>query len=175
MTPELPRAPISEPRLTAWQTSSIDSAVRSSVLTDSSVSDMFVPVSPSGTGYTFRRLSSSWCARNASRKRRTACRRSAAPKRVSVGIGAQRTGVLASPCSIDGSRISTEKGVRTMSSVCDVCAKKPVFGMSISHSHRRTKRRWNPNIQRVRAIVDGSPKRVNVCTSCLKAGKVVKA
>jgi large subunit ribosomal protein L28 len=62
-----------------------------------------------------------------------------------------------------------------MSSVCYGCAKKPIFGMSLSHSHRRTKRRWNPNIQRVRAIVDGSPKRVNVCTSCLKAGKIVKA
>jgi large subunit ribosomal protein L28 len=66
------------------------------------------------------------------------------------------------------------KGVLAMSSVCDVCGKKPIFGMKLSHSHRRTKRRWNPNIQRVRAIVNGSPKRVNVCTSCLKAGKVVK-
>ena len=47
-----------------------------------------------------------------------------------------------------------------MSSVCDVCGKKPIFGMKLSHSHRRTKRRWNPNMQRVRAIVNGSPKRV---------------
>jgi len=46
--------------------------------------------------------------------------------------------------------------------------------MAVSHSHRRTKRRWNPNIQRVRAIVDGAPRRVNVCTSCLKANKVTK-
>jgi large subunit ribosomal protein L28 len=46
--------------------------------------------------------------------------------------------------------------------------------MAISHSHRRTKRRWNPNIQRVRALVNGSPKRIRVCTSCLKAGKVQK-
>jgi large subunit ribosomal protein L28 len=62
-----------------------------------------------------------------------------------------------------------------MASVCDVCGKKPSFGMSISHSHRRTRRRWSPNIQRVRAVVNGSPKRVNVCTGCLKAGKIVKA
>ena len=62
-----------------------------------------------------------------------------------------------------------------MASVCDVCGKKPSFGMTISHSHRRTRRRWSPNIQRVRAIVGGSPKRVNVCTRCLKAGKIVKA
>ena len=60
-----------------------------------------------------------------------------------------------------------------MASVCDVCGKKPSFGMNVSHSHRRTKRRWNPNIQRVKALVNGvTPKRVNVCTSCLKAGKV---
>jgi len=44
----------------------------------------------------------------------------------------------------------------------------------VSHSHRRTKRRFNPNIQRVRAIVAGTPKRLNVCTSCLKAGKVTR-
>ncbi len=44
-----------------------------------------------------------------------------------------------------------------MAAVCEVCGKKPSFGMNISHSHRRTKRRWDPNIQRVRALVDGSP------------------
>jgi large subunit ribosomal protein L28 len=73
-----------------------------------------------------------------------------------------------------------ERGVSSiaswpMASVCEVCGKKPSWGMSVSHSHRRTKRRWNPNIQRVRALVNGSVKRVNVCTGCLKAGKIVKA
>jgi large subunit ribosomal protein L28 len=58
---------------------------------------------------------------------------------------------------------------------CDVCGKGPGFGHSISHSHRRTKRRWNPNIQRVRAAAGGgTTKRINVCTSCLKAGKVAR-
>ena len=61
-----------------------------------------------------------------------------------------------------------------MASVCEVCGKHPIFGKSLSHSHRRTNRCWNPNVQKVRAIVNGSPKRVNVCTSCLKAGKVQK-
>ncbi len=61
-----------------------------------------------------------------------------------------------------------------MASVCEVCGKHPSFGMSISHSHVRSKRRWNPNIQRIRAVVNGAPKRVNACTSCIKAGKVVK-
>jgi large subunit ribosomal protein L28 len=64
--------------------------------------------------------------------------------------------------------------VFTMASVCEVCGKKPQFGMRLSHSHRRTKRRWNPNVQRVRAIVNGAPRRIHVCTSCLKAGKVQK-
>ena len=60
-------------------------------------------------------------------------------------------------------------------SVCEICVKKPWFGKSLSHSHRRTNRRWNPNIQRVRAVVGKSTKRMNVCTGCIKAGKVVKA
>ncbi|CAB4890262.1 unannotated protein [freshwater metagenome] len=47
--------------------------------------------------------------------------------------------------------------------------------MSVSHSHRRTKRRWNPNIQKVRALVGKTPTRINVCTGCIKSGKIVKA
>ena len=61
-----------------------------------------------------------------------------------------------------------------MAAVCQVCGKHPSFGHNISHSHRRTKRRWNPNIQRIRAVVNGSTKRIDVCTSCIKAGKVTK-
>jgi large subunit ribosomal protein L28 len=59
-----------------------------------------------------------------------------------------------------------------VASVCEVCGKKPTFGNNISHSHRRTRRRWNPNIQSVRAVVGGTAKRLKVCTSCIKAGKV---
>lgn len=62
-----------------------------------------------------------------------------------------------------------------MASKCEVCGKGPSWGMSVSHSHRRTKRRWNPNIQRIRTSVNGASKRVNVCTGCIKSGKVVKA
>ncbi|MGH3924573.1 MAG: 50S ribosomal protein L28 [Pseudonocardiaceae bacterium] len=62
-----------------------------------------------------------------------------------------------------------------MASVCDICGRHPGFGMKVSHSHRRSNRRWNPNVQRVRAMVDGVPRRVNVCTKCLKAGKVQRA
>jgi large subunit ribosomal protein L28 len=62
-----------------------------------------------------------------------------------------------------------------MAAVCDICGRKPGFGMQVSHSHRRSNRRWEPNIQRVRAIVNGAPKRVHVCAKCLKAGKVQRA
>ena len=61
-----------------------------------------------------------------------------------------------------------------MAAVCEICGKKPFFGMSVSHSHRRTQRRWNPNVQRVRALVNGTPGRLYACTSCIKAGKVTK-
>lgn len=62
-----------------------------------------------------------------------------------------------------------------MAAVCEICGKKPGFGNSVSHSNRKTRRRWNPNIQRVRALVGGTNRRLYVCTGCIKAGKVVKA
>ena len=61
-----------------------------------------------------------------------------------------------------------------MASVCDVCGKGPGFGNNVSFSHRRTRRRFDPNIQTVRAMVGGNRKRMNVCTSCIKAGKVTR-
>ena len=61
-----------------------------------------------------------------------------------------------------------------MAAKCDVCAKGPGFGHNVPWSKKKTNRRWNPNIQRVRALVNGAPKRLNVCTSCLKAGKVTR-
>ena len=61
-----------------------------------------------------------------------------------------------------------------MSKACEICGKKPVAGNNVSHAHNKTKRRFFPNLQSVRALVDGVPKKVSVCTSCLKAGKVIK-
>ena len=62
-----------------------------------------------------------------------------------------------------------------MAKVCHSCGKKPAFGQSRSHSMVATKRRFNPNLQRVRLVLDGKQTRDYVCTRCLKAGKVTKA
>ena len=59
-----------------------------------------------------------------------------------------------------------------MANYCEICGKKTTTGMNVSHSHLKTKRTWKPNIQRVRAKVDGKVKRLNVCTRCLRSGKV---
>ena len=62
-----------------------------------------------------------------------------------------------------------------MAKICAVCGKKPSFGHNRSHSMVATKRRFDPNLQRVRVILDGRATRAYVCTKCLKAGKVEKA
>ncbi len=62
-----------------------------------------------------------------------------------------------------------------MARVCEVCGKGPQFGHRISHAHNLTKRRWNVNLQTVRVVVNGGRRRLRVCTSCLRSGKVRKA
>ena len=62
-----------------------------------------------------------------------------------------------------------------MAQQCDICGKKPQAGNRISHAHNVTKRRWNVNLRPVHAKVNGQGKRIRVCTSCLRSGKVVKA
>ncbi len=62
-----------------------------------------------------------------------------------------------------------------MARICEVCGKKPISGNNVSHSHHKTRRRWLPNLQRVRAHVNGVVKRIKVCTNCLKSNKVIKA
>ena len=59
-----------------------------------------------------------------------------------------------------------------MANYCEICGKKTTTGMNVSHSHLKTKRTWKPNIQRVRAKVDGKVTRLSVCTRCLRSGKV---
>jgi len=62
-----------------------------------------------------------------------------------------------------------------MAKVCHSCGKGPAFGNSRSRSMVATRRRFDPNLQKVRIVEDGAPHRVYVCTRCLKAGKVTKA
>jgi large subunit ribosomal protein L28 len=62
-----------------------------------------------------------------------------------------------------------------MAKTCELCGRGPQFGNRISHAHNVTKRRWNLNLQTVRAVVNGASKRIRVCTSCIKSGKVQKA
>jgi large subunit ribosomal protein L28 len=67
-------------------------------------------------------------------------------------------------------------GVIVMAQVCELCGKGPQFGNNISHANNVTRRRWNPNLQSVKAAAPsgGGTKRVRVCTSCIKSGKVIK-
>ncbi|MFH0777937.1 MAG: 50S ribosomal protein L28 [Candidatus Eisenbacteria bacterium] len=62
-----------------------------------------------------------------------------------------------------------------MSRRCDICGKGVQFGAAISHAHNVTKRRWQPNLQRIKVVVDGVPKKLNVCTRCLRSDFVRKA
>ena len=62
-----------------------------------------------------------------------------------------------------------------MSKVCDVCGKKPMTGHNVSHSHRLTNRRWLPNLQKIKIVVDGEVKRMRVCTECVRSGRVKTA
>ncbi|MGC9512087.1 MAG: 50S ribosomal protein L28 [Fidelibacterota bacterium] len=62
-----------------------------------------------------------------------------------------------------------------MSKVCDICGKGPVYGNNVSHSHNKTRRRWEPNLQKVRIETNGTVKRIKVCTTCLKSNRVTKA
>ncbi|UCG06080.1 MAG: 50S ribosomal protein L28 [Desulfobacterales bacterium] len=62
-----------------------------------------------------------------------------------------------------------------MAKMCEICGKKPLAGHNISHAHNVSKRRFNPNLQRVRAISNGRMKKMMVCTNCIKSGNVVKA
>nr|WP_122013321.1 50S ribosomal protein L28 [Maliibacterium massiliense] len=62
-----------------------------------------------------------------------------------------------------------------MAKFCEVCGKGMMSGNNVSHSHRKTRRIWAPNIQRVRAVVNGTPCTLHVCTRCLRSGKVQRS
>ena len=60
----------------------------------------------------------------------------------------------------------------TMAQRCEICGKGPITGHRISHAHNLTKRRWIPNLQRVKVMRKGKKTTITVCSSCMKAGKV---
>ena len=62
-----------------------------------------------------------------------------------------------------------------MAWICTVCGKRPSVGNNVSHANNKAKRRWLPNLQRVKAKVEGRVKRIRVCTNCIRSGKVEKA
>jgi len=59
--------------------------------------------------------------------------------------------------------------------VCSICGKKPMSGNNVSHSNKKTRRKWLPNLQKIKAEIDGEAKKIRVCTSCIRSGKVKKA
>ncbi|MDX1583344.1 MAG: 50S ribosomal protein L28 [Thermoanaerobaculia bacterium] len=62
-----------------------------------------------------------------------------------------------------------------MARKCEVCGKKPAYGKNVSHAHNVTSRRWLPNLQNIRAMVNGGVRRIRVCTRCIRSGKIQKA
>lgn len=58
---------------------------------------------------------------------------------------------------------------------CEICEKGPAAGKTISHSKRTTNRRFLPNIQKIRVVLSGRVQRANVCTNCIKSGRIQKA
>jgi large subunit ribosomal protein L28 len=61
-----------------------------------------------------------------------------------------------------------------MANICQMCGKGRLVGNKVSHSNIKTKRVQRPNLQRVKALVDGAPVRIRVCTRCLRSGAVTK-
>lgn len=61
-----------------------------------------------------------------------------------------------------------------MSRKCEICGKGPIVGNKVSHAHNLTKRRWLPNLKKVKANVNGTSKTLKVCTACIRSGAVVK-
>ena len=62
-----------------------------------------------------------------------------------------------------------------MSKVCEICGKGVSFGNNVSHANNKTRRTWHPNLQKVKAIRQGTVKSIKVCTRCIRSGHVIKA
>lgn len=62
-----------------------------------------------------------------------------------------------------------------MAFVCEICSKRPQSGNNVSHANNKTRRVFNPNLQTVKALINGAAKRIRVCTRCLRSGFVKKS
>ncbi len=62
-----------------------------------------------------------------------------------------------------------------MPRVCHVCGKGRISGNKVSHAMNHTRRTWKPNLRRIKANINGSPRRVMVCARCLKSNKIERA
>ena len=62
-----------------------------------------------------------------------------------------------------------------MAQKCEICGKGPQYGNVVSHANNTRRRRWNPNLRRVRAVVGGAKKHIRACTECIRLGRVKKA
>jgi len=74
-----------------------------------------------------------------------------------------------------GSQRIDRRKDRSMARVCSICGKKPVVGHNVSHAHNKSKRLWKPNLQKIHILENGQSVRRQVCTRCLRSGKVQKA
>jgi len=62
-----------------------------------------------------------------------------------------------------------------MAANCAICGKGPVYGNNVSHANNKTKRRWNPNLQSVKAVFQGKVKKIRACSRCIRTGSIVKS
>ncbi|MBI5492092.1 MAG: 50S ribosomal protein L28 [Deltaproteobacteria bacterium] len=62
-----------------------------------------------------------------------------------------------------------------MAANCEICGKGPVYGNNVSHANNKTRRRWNPNLQTVKAVQNGRVRKLRVCSRCIRSGAVTKA
>jgi len=59
--------------------------------------------------------------------------------------------------------------------VCELCGKKRGVGNNVSHANNKSKRTWQPNLQKVHAVIEKTHRTISVCTRCIRSGKVIKA
>jgi large subunit ribosomal protein L28 len=90
-----------------------------------------------------------------------------------IGVGSVVSADQRSACY--NRRFADQKKVIAMAKRCEICGKGPVVGRNISHAHNVTPRRFEPNLQRVKARIGGGVRRIRVCTRCLRSNKVTKA